>query len=251
MTLQTEDQKAHLNKLVQDLFRLGDYSSWVAPKMEENTSWFFNNNSSYDNGLAVSKRLEELILAGAEIKDKLYLISNVNKIEPVEVALKYGADPNQRSKSGMLPIDRAIYKGRTKIAQALIKNPNFNFVSDTHNNAFILAVSQGKYKLANDILKIKPEFVFSKDKRELSPFYCLAEHVKEKINSKVATLLKDMLQKLDEKNEYYSIAESNKGISTSNQSQVIATLITEYYALKLKKELDDKPKSSIRVSNKI
>ncbi len=198
MTLTTPNDKEHLNKLVQDLFRLGAYSAWVAPKLEENQLWFRNQGSTYDNGEAVAKRLEELILSGADIKDKLYLIANVNKAEPVEVALKYGADPNLKSKSGILPIDRSLYKGRTKIAQAIIKAPNFNFVSDTHNNSFILSVSLGKYKLANDILKLKPELVFSKDKRGMSPFYCLAEHVKEKMNSKVATLLKDMLQTLVE-----------------------------------------------------
>ncbi len=236
-----------LEILVKDLFRLGDYSSWAAPKQPENSEWFAKNNKKYDDGEAVAKRLEELINLGADITDKIYLISNVNRLEPVIVALNHGGNPNLPGKNGILPCDRAIDRGRTKIAEAIISSPNFNFKSNLDANTLFLAINNGRYKLAMQIAEKNPELLATKNSSENSIIYCLSEYLSKgnKINSKVFSFLEQTLKYYSENNISFSARESKNNKTIANNSIEIATFITEKEALKLetllpKKENNDK-----------
>lgn len=237
-----------LEKLVKDLVRLGDYSRWEPPKQPENISWF-NQQGNYQDGNICAKRLEELALLGANLKDKAYLISNVNRSELLDVALKYGADPNLPGKSGGLTIDRALARGRTDIAQSLINHPEFNFVSDTHTNALFLSLDNGRYKLAQDILEKKPELFFTKDKSENTPLIVLAQHLAKgnKFNSKAIKFVKACLDYADKLGVYIDLHESNKaGQNISHFSLEMSTMITEKYALDLNSKLSKKDNQTSR-----
>lgn len=240
-----------LEILVKDLFRLGDYSNWAPPKQIENIKWFETNHKKYDDGEAVAKRLEELINLGADITDKMYLISNVNRVEPVVVALKFGGDPNLPGKNGILPCDRAIDRGRTKIAEAIVNSPNFNFKSNLDTNILFSAINNGRYRLASQIAEKKPELLASRNSSNNSIIYCLSEYLSKgnKINSKVFSFLEITLKYYEENNINYTIAESKNNKTIANNSVEIATFITEKEALKLssllpKKELTDKKEYS-------
>lgn len=239
----------HSNKLdvlVKDLFRLGDYSSWAPPKQTENIQWFSSQNKKYDDGEAVAKRLQELITIGADVSDKIYLISNVNRLEPVIVALENGGDPNLPGKNGILPCDRAIDRGRTKIAEAIISSPIFDFKSNLDANTLFLAINNGRYRLATQIADKKPELLATRNSTNNSIIYCLSEYLSKgnKINSKVFSFLEKTLKYYEENNINFSVGESKNNKTIANNSIEIATFITEKEALKLdcllpKKENND------------
>lgn len=241
-----------LEKMVKDLFRLGDYSRWIAPKIKENLDFFSKLRKSYDDESAVAQRLEELIKNGANIKDKVYLISNVNSVEALKVAFQYGGDPNIRGKSGMTPIERAIYKGRTKIAEEIINNELFNFQADT-DNVLNVAIYAGKYKLATQIISKRPNLVFEKNKNNESILYSLSNYLNNgnKINSKAITFASKVLDIADEKHIDFPSTEMHYGRTLANNSREIATLITERFALKLNRDLPKKENSITTTNNKI
>lgn len=238
------DQKK-LEKLVLDLVRLGDYSSWVEPKQPENVEWFSkhgNIKTIYKDGKIASKRLEELALLGADLIDKAYIISNVNCPELLEVALKYGADPNIAGKSMILPYDRAVYKGRTQIASLLIHHPQYDFNQFREQNALFTALQLGRYKLANEISDIKPELMLSIDKNGNNALMCISQHLaKNKINSKAITFIKKCIEYCEENGQGVTINAINKqGQSIASLSQEVATLVTEYQSFSLASKLSKK-----------
>ncbi len=252
--MNNETENAHLDKLVNDLFRLGDYSSWNAPKQDENVTWYSKKGLKYDHGPSVAERLEELIKMGANVKEKAYFISNINRPEPLAVAIKYGADPNLAGKNGILPIDRALDRGRTKIAEILVNAEGFNFKSNQYSNALFLSIVNGKYKLANDICKVNPSLILAKNSTDNTVVFALAEHLgrgTNKINSKVLTLLNTILDFAETQNYYFSMGESKGNMTIANQSPEMATMITERYALKLSEELCNKEENFTSKKNKI
>lgn len=236
------NEQEYLSFLVNDLFRLGDYSNWIAPKKTENLNWYKSKNKNYDDGASVAQRLEELILMGADVSDKVYLMANINKVEPLQVALKYGANPNLPGKNKILPIDRAFYRGRTKIAQAILECPTFDFKSQEHSNALFLAIQNGKYKLANFIAQKRPDLILSKDKNDESVIYSLSKYLASNkstgINSKVFTLLDTFYKYAETKDFQFSPNESHNNKTVANLSPEIALYLTEKAALKLEKELE-------------
>lgn len=242
-----------LEILVKDLFRLGNFSNWVPPNQIENINWFQHNNKVFNDGEAVAQRLKELISIGADISNKFYLISNVNKIEPVKVALNFGSNPNIPGKSGMLSIDRAITKGRTKIAEAIIDYPDFNFNSNLAKNVLFLAIENGKYQLANKIAVKKPELLSSNNEEGNSIIYSLSEYLSNgnKINSKVYLFLEKALQYYNQKNIDFSILESKNGKTIKNNSIEIAEFILEKQALKLESILPTNKQNGSSVKLKI
>ena len=241
----------HLDKLVKDLFRLGDYSSWISPKMSENIEWFTKNKKTF-NSTAVAQRLEELINLGANVVDKAYLIANVNAPEALKVALENGANPNLKGKTGILPIDRALYKGKTKIAELLINSNRFDFKTE-EGNVLFLAINTGKYKLANDIILKKPELIADNNKDGKSVLYTLSEYLSRgnKINSKVLTLTCSILNQAEIQNIDFTIAEIHNGKTLANNSPEIATLVTERFAIKLDKNLPKKENDNITIKKQI
>jgi hypothetical protein len=242
-----------LDVLVKDLFRLGDYSNWAPPKQTENIQWFTKQNKKFDDGEAVAKRLEELISLGANIQDKVYLISNVNRVEPVIVALKHGGNPNLPGKNGILPCDRAIDRGRTKIAEAIINSDKFNFISNLDANVLFLAINNGRYKLATQIAEKKPELLGIKNSSNNSIIYCLSEYLSKgnKVNSKVFSFLDITLKYYEDNNIDVFVAESKNNKTIANNSIEIATFITEKQALKLNSLLPKKENNDRKDYSKI
>ena len=236
-----DDKK--LDKLVLDLVRLGDYSNWVEPKQPENIDWFIKKGSIklYTDGKIASERLEELAKAGADMTNKAYIIGNVNCTELLEVALKYGADPNMPGKTGILPFDRAMYRGRTKIASLLVNHPNFDF-SKYDINPLLSSLENGRYKLAMDIVDINPKLMIEEDKHGNNAMIAISKYLStHKINSKAITFIKKCLDYADTHNVLFGVNKVNKSNqSISSLSIEVATLITEHYALCLNKELTQK-----------
>ncbi len=237
--------KEKLEKLVLDLVRLGDYSSWIEPKQPENVAWFSqrgNIKTIYKDGKVASKRLEELALLGANLIDKAYIIGNVNCPELLEVALKYGADPNIPGKSLIFPYERAVYKGRTQIASLLIHHPQYDFNQFGQQNALFTALQLGRYKLANEISDIKPELMLTVDKNGNNSLMCISQHLaKHKINSKAITFIKKCIEYCEQNGESITINAVNKqGQSIASLSQDVATLITEYQSFNLANKLSKK-----------
>jgi ankyrin repeat protein len=243
----------HLNLLVHDLIRLGDYSRWMPPKDPENISWFSNKNGKHTDEILLAQRLEELAIRGANLSDFGYAIANINKPKMLEVAFKYGADPNKsgirlgsrKTNNGLSPIERAIYKKRTKIAETLISHPNFNFRLDTpqgKTNVLFIAVETGNLTLANKIVKIKPELILEQPEIGSNILLSLSIYLSKgkKLNSKVLTFAKNCLDYADNNGFHFSINAANqRGQTILSSSQEIATLITEHIFHSLKNSIDN------------
>lgn len=270
-------KKDALEILVHDLFRLGDYSRWESPKQKENIEWFNRSaNSSAESGkiegILIQKeeiykhgmtdfksnlhkvayqmddlviaRLNELVNQGADLTEKAYLIANVNSPKILEAALKLGANPNLPGNTGILPVDRAFYKGRTSVAEVLVSSPNFDFSQKGREgkNALFMAVDNGRYKVANVIFERKPEISLERDAENSSILMVLASYLsKNKLNSKTYTFVNLCVNYALNSNHEFSTTEVNK----KNQSIVslcpeLASIITEKYALDLEQKLSKK-----------
>ncbi len=242
-----------LDLLVYDLIRLGDYSNWSPPKDPENISWFLKHNGKYHDEELASQRLEELAILGANLSDFAYSIANINRPKMLEIAFKYGADPNKKGirfgsvkdNSGLTPIERAIYKKRTKIAETLISHPNFNFQLDTpqgKTNVLFITIENGNLTLANKIIKIKPELILEQPEVGSNILLSLSIYLSKgkKLNSKILTFTNDCLDYADNHGFHFSINTANqRGQTILSSSQEIATLITERLFNSLKNSIDN------------
>ena len=241
------ENKEYLNRLVKDLFILGPNSSWCPPCEPENLSWFQENspgvNHSYQSPSLVVKRLKELVDRGADLTNLASRIANVNVHEALAFALEARANPNMPGRSGMLPIERAISRGRGKIAELLMNHPDFDFMahSDHSDNILQLALSKEKYQAAQIIFTKNPEFILVKDKDGSSVMLYLADSLRnKKINAKAMFFIKSCLSYASDNNVQFDINECNKfNQSIKTLSSDLARLITEQNIIDLKNKLEN------------
>lgn len=240
--------KVRLDKLVDDLVRLGSHGQWVPPAQMENINWFesygtIGNNYQSDN-LAV-KRLTELVDAGADLTTKAYIISNVGNVALLEAAFKFGADPNIPGKSGLTLIDRAFNRNRAGIAELAIENPHFNMEQKGRygQNVLFMAIEAGKYKIAQKIISIKPELILEKNAEDSNIMMAIASQVgaKDKLMPNVIKFINSCLTYADSHNYDFSISKIDKrGKSILSQSYKVSEYITEKKVLDLNNNLSKK-----------
>jgi hypothetical protein len=247
--------KIKLNSLVDDLVRLGTHGEWEVPAQKENLDWFANHGELrlyYRNTDLVIKRLTELVHAGADLTDKAYIISNVGNAELLIAAFNFGADPNKPGRSGLIPIDRALNRNRTKVAEAIINHPNFDFYQKGRNgeNVLFMAVQGGSYKLANKILSIKPELSLERSSDNSSIMMTLAFqlHPISRLLPKVVKFINSCLAYADSQNYDFSVTEINKkGNSILSHSPVLANYLTEKKVLDLNQNLSKKEDTTKKI----
>lgn len=249
-----------LDILVKDLVRLGDFSSWEAPIQPSNLKWFNENTNGdiYRNIILTAKRLEELVQLGADLTKHAYLIANINCPEILKIALKYGANPNLPGSNGILPIDRAIPRGRSSIAKLLINNQQFNFLSQESSNVLLLSLKYGKYKFAIDIANKRPNLIMTKNHEGSTPLIILSQFLhknfskKEKITSKIISFVNIVYDYYLKQNNYINIHEiNNLGQSIITLSPQLALFISEKNAKSLKEKLDNNLTNQNYKHNKI
>lgn len=256
--------RSELEVLVDDLFRLGDYNKWEKPKQPDNISWFHENRKPfslsdsqiYQNEELIVKRLENLVETGADITKKAYLIGNINNPVILQAALKLGANPNTLGKTGLLPIERAFSKGRSSVVEVLISDPNFDFQQRdrTGLNVLFMAIGTGKYKIASNVLAIKPELSLERDFDNSTIMLCLANYLssKQKMNSKVITFLNSCMNYASKQNVYFSVTETNnKNQSISSLYPALGEFISEKQALDLLQKLGKKENETKKINFKI
>lgn len=251
-----QNSKNYLNLLVHDLIRLGDYSNWSQPKLQENINWFLKHKGKYNNEVLASQRLEELAILGANFSDLAYSIANINQPKMLEIAFKYGADPNKQGfrfgtveknkNNGISPIERAIYKKRTKIAELIINHPNFNFNIETRKgktNALFIATENGNITLANKIIKIKPELILDQPELGSNILLSLSIYLSKgkQVSSKILTFANNCLDYLENNGIYLNIYTPNKiGKTILSSSPEIAMMIPDRQLISLKASLESK-----------
>jgi hypothetical protein len=244
-----------LNVLVDDLVRLGTHGEWITPAQKENLEWFAPYGEIrlyYKNSNLVIKRLSELVNAGADLTDKAYIISNVGDAEVLNAAFKFGADPNMYGRSGLLPIDRALNRNRSSVAEAIINHPNFDFYQKGRHgeNVLFMAVQGGSYKLATKILSIKPELCLERSSDNSSIMMAVAFQLnsKPKLLPKVIKFINACLAYADNNNYDFSVTEVNKkGNSVLSHSPILANYLTEKKVLDLNQNLSKKEDTTKKI----
>lgn len=234
--------KIRADKVFQDLFRMGDYSSWSPPKTLENIKWFkdkgYDLNRDYQNIDILKSRMVELFQSGVSPTNKTYLVANVNREDLLKFVLDNGADPNLKGKTGLSVCYRAISRGRTDLVRLLISSEQFNFNEslvpniDNHN-VLLAALIKGRVDLAKDIIAVNPDLISKRDSNGLGVFDAIAEYINEKSNfpeNKIRSILELMHKHFNDKN---LLVESNTNNDFINAE--IATL----NAIKLSKELSE------------
>jgi hypothetical protein len=248
-------EQNRVDKLVDDLVRLGAHGEWDPPVQQENLDWFAPYGylrQQYRKDALVVKRLTELVQAGANLKDKAYIIANINNCALLEAAFKFGADPNMPGRSGLIPIDRALNRNRGGIAELIIGHPDFNFDQKGRNNQNVvfMTIDAGKYKIANKIITIKPEFILERDNDNSTIMLAVARQVafKPKLTPNIIKFINACLNYANEQNYDFSINEINKrGDSILSRSPKVAEYITEQKVLDLNQKLSKKEDTTKKI----
>lgn len=230
------------DKLFQDLFRLGDHSSWIQPKQKENIEWFKKEAPNlelrdvYQKEDLLIKRITELVEAGANPSNKTYLVANVNKVRVLEQAYKLGADPNMCGKTGLSICYRAISRGRTDIVKLTMEQPSFDFNAQFDprtpgDNILLSSIAKGRMELANQIIDLNPLLSLKSDGNGNNAF----DFIGELMNSATKPPKSKILLLT---NRICEIHFSNNHIPRMNtKSEDINTLLAEKFAHKLSKEM--------------
>lgn len=248
-------EQSRVDKLVDDLVRLGSHGEWEPPAQPENLDWFAPYGyirQQHRKDELVVKRLTELVQAGANLKEKAYIIANINNCALLEAAFTFGADPNMPGKSGLIPVDRALNRNRGGIADLIISHPDFNFdQKGRHNqNVLFMAVDAGKYKIASKIITIKPEFILEKDADNSNIMMAVSRQVafKPKLTPNIIKFINSCLDYANLHDYDFSVNEINKrGDSILSRSPKVAEYITEKKVLDLNKNLSKKEDTTKKI----
>ena len=232
-------------RLIDDLIRLGNSGEWDVPIQKENIDWFAQYGSLRDiycNTNLIIKRIDELVHAGADLTGKAYAFSNVNNEVLLNKAFEYGANPNIPGSIGLLPIERALNRGRFTIVDMLINHPDFdlNQTGRYKQNILFMAVESNKFKMALKIFDINPKFSLSKDMDNSSILMATAYKIKdkEKLTPNIKKFIKLCLDYSSTVNSEFSISEINKkGDSIFSIAPILAQIIMERNVLDLNENL--------------
>lgn len=250
-------KKTNLNSLLLDLTNIVHYNTggvsyktWEKPQLKENIDWFTNKGTKKNISLKIaahndellSDRLKELINQGLDLKDKAYVIANLNSPLFFKTAIDNGADPNCLTPNGEFLIDFIISKGMHSIAKIIISDPNFNWQSDTDNypNILFKCVVFNKFELAHFVAQKKPDYIIRKGDEPsigylISNYLALGENVSGK--DKALNLLEYCATYANSQNSPYDINESHQGKSILENSIEVASMIKKIEAESLSRTL--------------
>jgi hypothetical protein len=259
-------KKSNLNSLLLDLTNIVNYNhggvsykAWNKPQIKENIDWFTSKGSEKNISLKIaahndellSERLMELINRGLDLKDKAYIIANVNSPLFLKAALDNGADPNIPSPTGQFLIDFTISKGMHSTAKIIIDHPNFNWQNnnDGYPNILFKCVVFNKFDLAQFIAQKKPEYILRKADEPsigylISNYLSLGDNISGKDTA--LKLFEYCANYANGQNMPYDVNEEHQGKTLLENSFEASSIIKRIEAESLSKTLGSEIKSNLK-----
>lgn len=205
--------------LLKDLFCVGDFGAWAAPKSKDNIDWFTQKmlEETPDLNLKIfsfkfhflekyphlfEQRIKLLITKGADISNLAYPIANINKPDILRYCLDLGANPNIPNGKGNLPLNRAIDRNRSTIATIILEHSSFDFFhhftlgSKNQKELFYTLFDKGFNSGLLKIFKKDPELLLAQDSFGNTVFHYL-DKITQKGKSKSKNLNEILLFCLD------------------------------------------------------
>lgn len=251
--------KTNLDSLLLDLTNIvlhnhdgRSYKIWEKPILQENIDWFtkkgkernFSLKIAAHNDKLLAERLEEMIDLGLNLKDKAYIIANVNSPLFFKKALDNGADPNINVNNQLL-IDFVISKGMNAISKIIIDNDNFNwnFNKEKYPNLLFKCVVYNKFELANFIAHKKPEFILRKSD-EPSIAYMVADFLENNNNNiqgkdKILNFVEYCCNYAINQNYPFDTNETHNNTTLLESSFEVASIIKKVESESLKRSLHE------------